>query len=64
MSEEQIMLKLEMYIVSFCQRNCIAHTCLSSINIFFQSLNAYNFSFEIFVFKALHHSVPDIWRSQ
>ncbi len=45
MSEEQIMLKLEMfmYLVYFCQSNCIEHICLIAINIyFFQSLHAYN----------------------
>ncbi len=35
MSEEQIMLKLEMYLVYFCQNNCIEHTCLRAINIIF-----------------------------
>ncbi len=35
MSEEQIMLELEMYLVYFCQNNCIEHTCLSAINILF-----------------------------
>ncbi len=42
MSEEQTMLKLKMYLVSFCQNNCIEHTYLSAINIIFQSLHAYN----------------------
>ncbi len=32
MSEEQIMLKLEMYL-SFCQNNCIEHNFPSAINI-------------------------------
>ncbi len=37
------MLKLEIYLVIFYQHNCIEHTHLSAINIFFQSLHACNF---------------------
>ncbi len=35
MSEEQIMLKLEMCLVSFCQSNCIEQICLNATNIIF-----------------------------
>ncbi len=42
MAEEEIILKLEIISFSFCQVNCIQHTCLSAINIIFQSLHAYN----------------------
>ncbi len=41
MSEEQIMLKLEMYLIYFCLNNCIKHKCPSAV-LFFQSLHAYN----------------------
>ncbi len=41
MSEELIMLKQEMYLVYFCQNNCIEHTCLRAIILFFHSFHAY-----------------------
>ncbi len=45
MSEEQIMLKLEMYLFSFYQNNCIEHTCQSAINVYIYFPQSFQRSF-------------------